>query len=50
MIFKTVLRYVPLGPLLLAILLFLLMPFDKGPKEGGGELVLNSPPSTHLEV
>jgi hypothetical protein len=35
---KAVLRYVPLIPLCAAVLLFLLMPFERA-EEAGGELV-----------
>jgi hypothetical protein len=33
--FKALFQYVPLGPLLLALVLFLLMPFDQAEKERG---------------
>jgi hypothetical protein len=33
--FKALFQYVPLGPLLLALLLFLLMPFDQERNESG---------------
>jgi hypothetical protein len=34
---RAILRYVPLGPLILAVLLFVLMPFDREKQEEGGE-------------
>lgn len=33
--FRALLRYVPVGPLLLAVLLFVLMPFDREGRERG---------------
>jgi hypothetical protein len=32
--FKALLQYVPLGPVILAVLLFVLMPFDEGRSQG----------------
>jgi hypothetical protein len=46
---KAVLRYVPLIPLSAAVLLFLLMPFERT-EEAGGELVHGPRPIDYLDV
>lgn len=47
--FKALLHYVPLGPLLLAVLLFLLLPFDREGK-GSEEPVEASRIENQLEL